>query len=130
MTSSPLFIIEAESMVIFWPMLQFGCFSACVCHVTPELQNARTQHRHRHKIISRAAATEYNGSRQPSTGNHCITHESSHNSCSCSFRNLTPRPQHALNRCATAACFSGGGLLRSHFAVLACSLCRRCSIDF
>ena len=29
MTSSPLFIIEAESMVIFWPMLQFGCFSAC-----------------------------------------------------------------------------------------------------
>ena len=29
MTSRPLFIIEAESMVIFWPMLQFGCFSAC-----------------------------------------------------------------------------------------------------
>ena len=29
MTSSPLFIIDAESMVIFWPMLQFGCFSAC-----------------------------------------------------------------------------------------------------
>jgi len=29
MTSSPLFIIEAESMVIFCPMLQFGCFSAC-----------------------------------------------------------------------------------------------------
>ena len=29
MTSSPLFIIEAESIVIFWPMLQFGCFSAC-----------------------------------------------------------------------------------------------------
>ncbi len=26
MTSRPLFIIEAESMVIFWPMLQFGCF--------------------------------------------------------------------------------------------------------
>jgi hypothetical protein len=24
-----LFIIDAESMVIFWPMLQFGCFSAC-----------------------------------------------------------------------------------------------------
>ena len=29
MTSRPLFIIEAESMVIFWPMLQFGCLSAC-----------------------------------------------------------------------------------------------------
>ena len=29
MTSRPLFIIEAELMVIFWPMLQFGCFSAC-----------------------------------------------------------------------------------------------------
>ena len=29
MTSRPLFIIEAESMVIFCPMLQFGCFSAC-----------------------------------------------------------------------------------------------------
>ena len=26
MTSSPLFIIDAESMVIFCPMLQFGCF--------------------------------------------------------------------------------------------------------
>ena len=25
---SPLFIIDAESIVIFWPMLQFGCFSA------------------------------------------------------------------------------------------------------
>jgi len=26
MTSRPLFIIDAESIVIFWPMLQFGCF--------------------------------------------------------------------------------------------------------
>src|SRR3569833_430752 len=29
MTSRPLFIIDAESMVIFRPMLQFGCFKAC-----------------------------------------------------------------------------------------------------
>ncbi len=29
MTSRPLFIIDAESMVIFCPMLQFGCFRAC-----------------------------------------------------------------------------------------------------
>src|ERR1700733_3166936 len=29
MTSSPLFIIDAESIVIFCPMLQFGCFRAC-----------------------------------------------------------------------------------------------------
>src|SRR3954467_13710932 len=29
MTSRPLFIIEAESMVIFCPMLQLGCLSAC-----------------------------------------------------------------------------------------------------
>ena len=29
MTSSPLFIIDAELMVIFCPMLQFGCFNAC-----------------------------------------------------------------------------------------------------
>ena len=28
-TSRPLFIIVAELMVIFWPMDQFGCFSAC-----------------------------------------------------------------------------------------------------
>ncbi len=28
-TSSPLFIIVAESMVIFRPIFQFGCFSAC-----------------------------------------------------------------------------------------------------
>ena len=32
-TSKPLFIIDAESMVIFAPMLQFGCLSAC-CTVT------------------------------------------------------------------------------------------------
>ena len=29
MISSPLFIIDAESMVIFAPMLQLGCLSAC-----------------------------------------------------------------------------------------------------
>ena len=28
-TSKPLFIIDAESMVIFAPILQLGCFSAC-----------------------------------------------------------------------------------------------------
>ena len=41
MTSRPLFIIEAESMVIFWPMLQFGCFSACAsvaCSMSPAAQ--------------------------------------------------------------------------------------------
>ena len=43
MTSSPLFIIDAELMVIFWPMLQFGCFSACAsvaCSMSAALPGA------------------------------------------------------------------------------------------